>query len=171
MRKRMLCLGNDLLADDALGPLVAQRLRQLELPDVEVVETAETGFYLLELLLDCESLLVVDTIVSGNFPPGTVRLLREEDVSTVPGSSPHYVGLFEALTLGRALMLSVPERLTLIVVEAADCFTVGGAMHPAVTAAVPAVIEFARKTLRTSDPGVGAFTGGMPCAWRYPDVS
>lgn len=171
MRKRVLCLGNDLLADDALGPLVARRLRQLELPDVEVVETSETGFYLLESFLNCTSLLVVDSIVSGNFPPGTVRLLREQEVAKIPGTSPHYVGLFEALALGRALQLAVPERLTLIVVEAADCFTVGGEMHPAVTAAVPAVIEFAREILRTPHPGVGAFAGGMPCAWRYPDVS
>jgi len=143
MRKRVLCLGNDLLADDALGPLVARRLRQLELPDVDLVETAETGFYLLELLLDCDSLLVVDTIVSGNFPPGTVRLLCEEDVSTVPGSSPHYVGMFEALDVGRALKLSLPETVTLLVVEAADCFTVGGAMHPAVEKSIARVVQTA----------------------------
>jgi len=141
MRKRVLCLGNDLLADDALGPLVAQRLRQLALPNVEVVETAEPGFYLLESLLNCSSLLVVDTIVSGNFPPGTVRLLREEDVATIPGTSPHYVGLFEALTVGRALQLSVPETLTLLVVEAGDCLTVGGEMHPAVEKAIASVAE------------------------------
>ncbi len=141
MRKRVLCLGNDLLADDALGPLVARRLRLLDLPGVEVVETAETGFYLLESFLDCTSLLVVDTIVSGNFPPGTVRLLREEDVATIPGSSPHYVGLFEALTLGRALKLSAPEKVTLLVVEAADCCTLGGAMHPAVEKAIASVAE------------------------------
>jgi len=141
MRKRVLCLGNDLLADDALGPLVARRLRQLALPNVEVVETAETGFYLLESLLNCSSLLVVDTIVSGNFPPGTVRLLREEDVATIPGTSPHYVGLFEALAVGRALQLSVPETLTLLVVEAGDCLTVGGEMHPEVEKAIASVAE------------------------------
>jgi hydrogenase maturation protease len=141
MRKRVLCLGNDLLADDALGPLVAQRLRLLDLPGVEVMETAETGFYLLELLLNCSSLLVVDTIVSGHFRPGTVRLLREEDVASIPGTSPHYVGLFEALAAGRQLQLSVPERVTLLVVEAGDCFTVGGAMHPAVERAIARVVE------------------------------
>lgn len=141
MRKRVLCLGNDLLADDALGPLVAQRLRQLELPGVDVIETAETGFYLLESLLHCTHLLVVDTMVSGNAPPGSVRLLCEEDVATSPGSSPHYVGLFEALALGRALKLSVPERLTLLVVEAADCRSIGGPMHPAVEKAIASVVE------------------------------
>jgi len=141
MQTRVLCLGNDLLADDALGPLVARRLRLLDLPSVEVIETAETGFYLLESLLDCASLLVVDTIVSGNFPPGTVRVLHEEDVTPIPGTSPHYVGLFEALTLARALKLSVPETLTLLVVEAGDCFTLGGVMHPAVERAIASVAE------------------------------
>lgn len=144
MQTRVLCLGNDLLADDALGPLVAQRLRQLALPGVEVLETAETGFYLLDLLLNCTSLLVVDTIVSGSFPPGTVRLLHEDEVTSVPGTSPHYVGLFEALAVGRQLQLSMPESVTLLVVEASDCLTVGGAMHPAVESAIARVVERAR---------------------------
>lgn len=152
MRKRVLCLGNDLLADDALGPLVARRLHQHELPGVEVIESAETGFYLLESFLDCTSLLVVDSIVSGDFPPGTVRVLHEEDVATIPGTSPHYVGLFEALTLARALKLSVPETLTLLVVEAGDCLTLGGVMHPAVEKAIASVAELVC-TLVAETPG------------------
>ena len=138
---RVLCLGNELLADDALGAAVAAELERLGPEGVEVVFTPLTGFYLLEHLLDTPRLVVVDTIVSGAALPGTIRTFREEDVQTPPGGSPHYVGLFEALAAARALGLAAPGEITLLAVEAADCSTVGGAMHPAVKAALPQVVR------------------------------
>jgi hydrogenase maturation protease len=138
---RVLCLGNELLADDALGAAVAAELAPQVPEGVEVVFTPLTGFYLLEYLLDSPRLIVVDTVVSGAAPPGAIRALREEDLQTPPGGSPHYVGLFEPLAAARALGLAVPGEITLLVVEAADCSTVGGGMHPAVKAAVPRVVR------------------------------
>jgi hydrogenase maturation protease len=49
---RVLCLGNDLLADDAFGPVVARTLKELYLPGVEVVESPASGLHLLEHVLD-----------------------------------------------------------------------------------------------------------------------
>lgn len=138
---RVLCLGNELLADDALGSAVAEQLRRLTLPGVDVVDTSVTGFHLLDHILNVRRLLVIDTILTGTADPGTVFLLREEDVRAVPGSSPHYIGLFEALAVGRKLGLAVPEEVAIIAVEAADCCTVGGRMHPSVGKAIPAVLK------------------------------
>ena len=53
----------------------------------------------------------------------------------------HYIGLFEALGLGRALGLSVPHEVTIITVQPADCVTVGGSMHPSVSAAMQPVLQ------------------------------
>jgi hypothetical protein len=50
--------------------------------------------------------------------------------------------LFEALKLGRALGLAVPDNVTIIAVEPADCLTVGGNMHPSVHAAIDCVLGF-----------------------------
>lgn len=140
MSTRVLCLGNSLLADDAFGPAVAPRLRQLR-PDLEVYESSTSGFDLLDLTLGAHRLLVIDILQSGALAPGTVSVFRAEDVRTMPGGSPHYVGLFEALRLGKALKLEVPEEVVIIAVEPADCLTVGGEMNPSVLAAMPDVLK------------------------------
>jgi hydrogenase maturation protease len=132
---RILCLGNPLLADDAFGLVVAGRLRQRR-PDLDVRESSTSGFDLLDDTLGADRLIVVDTVQGGTLAPGTVSVFREEDVRTATGDSPHYVGLFEALRLGKALNLDVPRDVTIIAVEPADCLTLGGAMHPAVSAAI-----------------------------------
>jgi serine/threonine protein kinase len=36
-------------------------------------------------------LIVVDTLVTGAFAPGTVLALREGDLVAAPGGSPHYI--------------------------------------------------------------------------------
>ena len=155
MNDRVLCLGNSLIADDGLGPAVAQILRENPLPDVEIIETAETGFYLLDYLLGCRRLVVIDAIAGGSDPPGTIRQLRppdssragESDTPIAPGSSPHGVGLFEALAAGRQMHLPVPEQVAILAVEVEDLTTIGGAMSPAVREAIPHVVELVQKTL------------------------
>jgi len=141
----VLCLGNELLADDALGAVVAEQLRQILPGTLEVVFTSAMGFDLLDDVLGASRLLVVDIIETGTKPPGTIHLLREEDVQPVPGESPHYIGLFETLKLGRKLQLDVPKDVIIIAVEPADCLTVGGAMTPAVKEAVPIVVNLVQR--------------------------
>jgi len=144
-RIRILCLGNDLLADDAFGPAVGKELRRSIPEDVEVITTQAAGFNLLEEILGATYLLVIDTILTGRNPPGKVLILRAEDVQVVPGNSPHSVGLFETLELGRRVCLPVPEETVILAVEAADCTTLGGSMDPRVRAAIPAVVRLARE--------------------------
>jgi hydrogenase maturation protease len=144
---RVLCLGNDLLADDALGSVVAERIRESAPPEVEVVSTSETGFHLLDYVLNTSCLIVIDTVVTGAAAPGTIYVLEENDFRTTPGGSPHYIGLQETLALGRALNLVAPETVVVLAVEAADCSTLGGAMHPAVRAAIPALLDKVREII------------------------
>ncbi len=145
---RLLGLGNDILSDDAFGFVVAQQVRQLLSDEVEVVCSSAGGFHLMDDVLGASRLIVVDTVLTGAAEPGTVYVLREEDVQTFPGGSPHYVGLFETLALGRKLSLSAPQEVVIVAVEAADCLTVGGAMHPAVQAAVPVVVNLVQDVIR-----------------------
>lgn len=145
---RVLCLGNDLLADDSFGSLVAERIWQFAPPDVEVTATPEAGFHLLDYVLDVQRLIVVDTVMTGTASPGTIHEFRESDLETLPGGSPHYVGLHETLALARCLHLPVAEEVIFLAVEASDCSTVGGAMHPAVRAAIPSVVRRVRDLLQ-----------------------
>jgi hydrogenase maturation protease len=141
---RVLCLGNDLMADDGVGPAVALRLRELNLPNVEVFETAESGFRLLDYLAT-PRLIVIDAITSGGAVPGTIYALEPRQFRSAPGTSPHYAGLQEALLLGQALGLAVAPQVTILAVEAADCTSIGGPMHDAVQGAIERVVDFIRR--------------------------
>ncbi len=144
---RFLCLGNDLLADDALGFLIADEIRNLGRRDVDVVETTLSGFGLIDYLIDVPILVVVDCITGTDTPPGTVFLLGEGDFKTIPGSSPHYLGIFDALAAARGMSLPAPEQVRVIAVQAADCRTVGGEMDPRVRAAIPGVMAVVEEML------------------------
>ena len=160
MQTRVLCLGNDLMGDDAVGPAVARRLRQLHLPGVEVVESAESGLRLLDYL-ETPRLVVVDAVSSGDAPPGTVFVLDPQQLPLAQGVSPHYVGLREALDLGRALGMAVADQVTILAVETADCQTVGGPMHPAVEQAVSHVVDLIRQDAAQSLLSMAAVLEGI----------
>ena len=46
---RILCLGNELLADDAFGLVAAEELRR-RFPQLDVVFTTDSGFHLIDYL-------------------------------------------------------------------------------------------------------------------------
>lgn len=137
---RVLCLGNEILGDDAFAVRVAGRLRELPTDGLEVVTSESSGFHLLDDILGARSLAVVDVIQTGKAPPGTLYEFRENDISPLPGEFPHGIGLFDVLALGRKLGLDVPAEVSFLAVEPHDCLTVGAAMHPAVLAAVPRTV-------------------------------
>jgi len=136
---RVLCLGNDLIPNDSLGCIVADRIRRLVPDDVEVVSTSESGFHLLDYLLNTSSLIVVDTLLTGAAPPGTIYEMRDSDLDCAPSGSLHGVGLLDALALARELRLPVAKQVSIVGVESVDCQTIGGKMHPAITGTVLAV--------------------------------
>lgn len=144
---RLLCLGNDLMCDDSLGSVIAEKMRRFAPAEVDVVSTPEAGFHLLDYVLNVHRLLVVDTIVTGNAPPGTIYVFSSNHLKSLPGGSPHYVGLFETLELARALSLPVADEVIVLAVEAADCWTVGGEMHPAVRDSIPALLRMIRQRM------------------------
>jgi hydrogenase maturation protease len=141
---RLLCLGNDVLADDAMGLRVAETLRGRLPASVDVVSSMEAGLRLLDHLVGVPRVIVVDSVQTGSAPAGTIFVLREGDVAYSPGPSGHYMGLFEALALGKKLDMPVAEDVLIIAVEAGDCLTLGGEMTPAVERAIP---EVARRVM------------------------
>ena len=55
----------------------------------------------------------------------------------------------------------VPETVVVLAVEAADCLTVGGAMHPAVCAAIPVLLEKVRETIESVNLPLGTTTAAV----------
>ena len=112
----VLCCGHPDRGDDAAGPLVARRLREM---GVEAREQYGDALSLIDAWQDAEEVLLVDAVVTGK-RPGTVSVW---DALTAPvtgrprvGSS-HSLGLAEAIALSRTLG-GLPRRLTLFGIEA-----------------------------------------------------
>jgi len=145
---RVIGLGNDLLADDAFGLRVAGELRECLDATVDVVASAACGLHLLDEILGVRHLLVIDSVVTGDVRPGTLCIFHDQDVQTLAGSSPHASGLFDVLAGARRYGLPAPMDVTCITVEAQDCAAIGGAMHPAVAAAVGPAVERAVRIVR-----------------------
>jgi hydrogenase maturation protease len=143
---RVLCLGNDLLADDGFGPAIARQLSQL-FPGLDVVTTSESGLYLLDHIQNTKRLIIIDVIVSGRSPTGTIYRLEEDDLQTTPGGSPHYVGLLDTIAIGRKADVQMPDTLVVLAVEAADLTTVGGPMSPGVRNSLSKVVDLVRQML------------------------
>ncbi|HUA62802.1 MAG TPA: hydrogenase maturation protease [Verrucomicrobiae bacterium] len=141
---RVLCLGNDILADDAFGPRVAAEVKRRCGESLEVVCSAASGLHLLDDVLGAGRLLVIDTVMTPDGTPGRLRVFREGQVQVPSGAAPHAYGLFDVLRHARKLGLPVPWSVIIIAVEAADCGTVGGPMTPAVEQAVGKAADMVR---------------------------
>lgn len=135
----VLCLGNDILSDDAFGPIVEKKLREnwSGNDNVEVIYAATAGFGLLDLLAGRKSVLIVDAIITGNSEPGTVYFFPAGSLTPSYNLiNSHQINLPTALELGRQLGLEMPDDIQVIAVEAADVETFGEYLTPKVAGAV-----------------------------------
>lgn len=145
----LLGLGNDILTDDAVGLNVVRQLR-VELAaeaGIDVRETMEMGLALLDVVVGYRAVVIVDSIQTGQAPPGTIHEVDAAGLRQLTGRTPHFLGVGETLVLGRHLGLPMPEEVRIIAVEVADPFTLGTSMTEALRAALPAVRARVRATL------------------------
>jgi len=136
MKTLVLGLGNDILADDAVGVLAARALTDKLNERADVKETSEHGIALLDHLLGYERVILIDAIQTGSHEPGTIIEIDPDSLSAVYAPSPHYAGLPELLAIARQLKLDFPRQFRIFAVEVADPLTIGGEMTPAVRAAI-----------------------------------
>jgi hydrogenase maturation protease len=144
------CLGSPFRGDDAVGPLVAARLRQA---GAAVLDCADEPTRLLDLWAGLDTVVVVDALRGGE-PAGTVRRIEATDAplpADVRLASTHAMGIGDALALGRALGRA-PRRVVVLGVEGA-AFGMGEELSPAVAAALD---ELTAAVLRELEAGAGA---------------
>jgi len=150
------CIGNSLVADDAVGPAVYERVAASPLPGgVRIALLGVGGLALLDALQGERILLVVDAVRFGA-APGTIHVLDWEDIPGAPGLpvTAHGIGVREAIDIGRLVGdRRVPDKVTLVAVEG-RCFDgIGEPMAPEVAAAVlPAADEIVARARLALDP-------------------
>jgi hydrogenase maturation protease len=128
--------------DDAVGLLVARRLREIAPEGVTVTEHEGDGVALVGLWEGARFVILVDAVRSGA-PPGTVRRF-EADEKPLPsevafGVSTHGVGLAEVIELARSLE-RLPKRLIVYGVEGAR-FEPGAEPTRELTQAIEQVVQ------------------------------
>jgi hydrogenase maturation protease len=143
MRVLVLGLGNPILGDDGLGLRVADLVRSRLAPGsgIEVEEEHRGGLRLMERLLGCDAAVIVDAIVTGRHPPGTILRLGPGDMPTQHSASGHDVNLPTALRLGVCMGLHLPAEVRIVAVEAESILDFRDDCTAAVTAALPAAAE------------------------------
>lgn len=141
-RTVVVCIGNELVADDAAGCLVYERLAGI---GARLEYLGVGGVDLLGMLEGETDLIVVDAVQLGA-PPGTVHVLDWEELPQCGQEiSGHGIGLRESIEIGRFLFPErVPERVTLVGIEG-RCFD---RMREHMTRAVAEAIEPAAAAVR-----------------------
>ena len=147
MKIIVLGLGNDLLADDAIGHLAVAQLEPRLAGRADVEATALHGLALLDVLAGYDAAVVLDAAVTGAHPVGAIHEIDPASLARIQSPSPHFAGFPEMLDLAERLELHFPRRLRIIAVEVLDPYTVGGVMTPAVRDALPGLCERAMRAV------------------------
>jgi hydrogenase maturation protease len=113
----VLALGNDILGDDAAGLEAVKMLRGRFEGAVDFCDTIESGLVLMDIMAGYDRVLLLDTIVTGRYEPGTIIEFSKEDFSNVLGPSPHCMGLPEVIQLADRLRLDFPSQIHALALE------------------------------------------------------
>ncbi|UCD39204.1 MAG: hydrogenase maturation protease [Fidelibacterota bacterium] len=141
MQPLVLGLGNDLIADDAVGVLAAREVKQRLGRRAHVVESSLSGLALLDLMVGYHQAVIIDAMYNGRHPPGSIVRLTPADLSKVVAPTPHFAGLPELFSLAKHLELDYPEETVIFAMEVEDPLTIGGSLSLTVRQALPALVN------------------------------
>jgi hydrogenase maturation protease len=133
-------LGNEYRRDDAVGLMVARRLKDAAPEHVRVLEQSGEGAGLMESWKDADAVILIDAVHSGA-KPGTLHRL-DAHAQPIPTRFFHYsthaFSVAEAIELARALG-QLPPRLILYGIEG-KTFEAGLGLSPEVEKAAQKVV-------------------------------
>ncbi len=148
-------LGNPILGDDAVGWHVVDAVAALLSPEerahVDVDRLAVGGLTLMERLVGYRRAVLVDAMLTGTAPPGTVRVLSVAEIPAREAGhldAAHDATLADALAAGRAMGAVLPDEITIVSIEAAQVTEFSEEMTPAVAAAIPEATEAVLRAIR-----------------------
>jgi len=153
VRILVLGLGNDLMADDAIGHLAVRELEPRLAARATVAATALHGLALLDEMTGYDAAVVLDAACTGRHEVGEVHEIDPATLKRVASPTPHFAGLPELLDFAERLGLDFPRRVRILAVEVRDPYTIGGDMTPAVRAALPGLCARAEAVVADFEAG------------------
>ena len=130
-KKRLVIgLGNPILGDDGVGWHIASQLQVLpELQEInkeiEYKHLSLGGLHLMEQMLGFDDVIIIDSILTGNHPVGTVFSV---DLDALPNlsmghtTSTHDTSLQNALAVAETMGMEIPKSVWIIAIEAINLY-------------------------------------------------
>ncbi len=156
-RVLVVSIGNRLVGDDAVGPVVHDALAETPLPDGVVLKLLGVGgIALLDELDGQEHLIVVDAVRWGT-PAGSIHVTSgnpARDNVGMPVTS-HDISLNDALVIGEKLYPEkMPKEILFVGIEGRDFDELGSPLSPPVEAAVPKVVDIVLSQVKEATSSV-----------------
>ena len=149
--KKMLVvgLGNPILGDDGVGWKVVEQVEAAlkeKSEDIKFEYLSLGGLALMENMEGFQDVLVVDSIITGTKPNGTIYSLPLSGLPNLSAghtTSIHDTSLASALVIGRRMGMVLPEddRVWVVAVEAEYVYDFSEELSEPVEAAVPLAVQ------------------------------
>ena len=149
-------LGNPILGDDGVGWRVVEQIeaaykeKNLRERETEFEYYSLGGLSLMERMVGYKDVIVVDSILTGTRPNGTIYsipLSSLPDFSYSHTTAIHDASLATALEVGRQMEMVLPDDLWVVAVEAEFVYDFSEELSPDVAKAVPTAVKIVREIL------------------------
>ncbi|MGD8458016.1 MAG: hydrogenase maturation protease [Anaerolineales bacterium] len=160
-RNIVIGLGNPILGDDGVGWRVVQEvesyLSEKDLVDefgLEFKYLSLGGLSLMEQMVGYKDVLVVDSIVTGQNPIGSIYSLplsRLPNLSSEHSTAIHDTSLQTALEVGRKIDLELPQDVWVVAVEAERVYDFSEDLSPQIADVVPIAVNLILEMLKIGE--------------------
>ncbi|MFH1311689.1 MAG: hydrogenase maturation protease [Candidatus Eisenbacteria bacterium] len=118
-------LGNPIMSDDGIGLLVSGKVQDL-IPDCDLELAPAGGFEVVDRMLGHRKAVIIDSMVTGKYPPGTVvRIDTDSHLETLRSGHSHGINFLEAIEVARSCDARLPDEVIVYGVEVEDPFSLG----------------------------------------------
>jgi len=147
-RIMVLGVGNILLRDEGVGPKVVERMREIYdfPPNVELMDGGTAGLDLLPYLKGVDTVIIVDTVKTGEEPGAIFRFTPDDiDIKVPYKTSLHQIGMVEVFAIAEALGRKL--NAVIIAIQPEDMSDWGLELTATIEAKIPELITLVIKEL------------------------
>jgi hydrogenase maturation protease len=137
----VLALGNEIMGDDAAGIAAARPLLEKFGEDISIIAAPIAGFALIDYLEGYTHVLILDSAVTGRYPVGEIVEFSKEQFQEIHATSPHFIGIPEALTIAERLNVSFPEVIKILAIEVAADQVLREGLSPLIQEKIPEFVD------------------------------